>query len=94
VSDAEYQAGDADRQARWVYDLLVVAELLDLDIDVYSAPDAAHVAAWVRDGCADENTWPEMSALFAGKDETERQQITQKLKAALDHVDPPPPSQW
>ena len=62
MSDAEYRAGDADQQAKWVYDLLVVAELLDLDIDVYTAPDAEYVAAWVRAGCADENPWEEMSA--------------------------------
>jgi len=94
MSDTEYRAGDADQQARWVYDLLVVAELLDLEIDVYTAPDAEYVAAWVRAGCADESTWPEMSALLAGTDQSEQGRIKQKLQEALDHVGAPPPSQW
>jgi hypothetical protein len=90
----DYQATDADTQASWVYNLLVVSELTELGLDPYSAPDAVHVVELVRGGVTNADTWPELSRLLDGMEEDKANEVKQKLLTGLDYAGEPPPSQW
>ncbi|MBA2280227.1 MAG: hypothetical protein M3527_05995 [Actinomycetota bacterium] len=99
-ADAEWSDSEAagasegeeqiDEYPTWVHNLLVAADLADVNIDPYGAPPGDKVVALIRSNVEDASVWPDLDQLLGATSVDERAAFAGSLQSALDQIGPPP----